>query len=239
MARVAACMLSLSCLAIPLRDASALGGGAAPVGSVHFVFDDNRMFAELSFVRPDRTLRKALAFVDLGTPEFVITETLLRELRPEGHRPLPFRVGGLDIQVDSSAVVTSPGLGRTGPDGKAIVPVEAVLPGGVMKNYQVVFDYAKSTLTMAPPGTLRPGGIVPCRVNETTGLPSVTAVIAGQTYAVAIDSGSAYSWVRDDIARRWSSVHADWVRGKGAVGEANMQTRTGGAEAGALILRVP
>ena len=45
--------------------------------------------------------------------------------------------------------------------------------------------------------------------------------------------------MRDDIAQQWVKAHPDWKRGTGAVGEANMQTRAGGAEARATILRVP
>jgi hypothetical protein len=80
---------------------------------------------------------------------------------------------------------------------------------------------------------------VPCRVNEKTGLISVEAVIAGHSYAVAIDSGSAYTWFREDVAQQWLKAHPEWKRGKGAVGEANMQTRSDGAEANATILRIP
>ena len=59
------------------------------------------------------------------------------------------RVGDLEIKVDSSAVETDTGLGLTGRDGKRTLPVEAVLSGSVLTNYQVVVDYAKRTLTVA------------------------------------------------------------------------------------------
>jgi hypothetical protein len=76
-------------------------------------------------------------------------------------------------------------------------------------------------------------------VNEKTGLISVAAVIAGRAYPLAVDPGSAYTWVRDGVAQQWSNKHPQWKRGTGAVGEANMQTREGGAEARGTILRVP
>jgi hypothetical protein len=62
-------------------------------GTVPFIFDDNRIFVELQFVRPDGTLRKALAFVDLGTPAPVLLEPLFKELQIDQKRPLVFRVG--------------------------------------------------------------------------------------------------------------------------------------------------
>jgi hypothetical protein len=137
---------------------------------VPFIFDDNRIFAEVVFVRPDGTLRKALAFVDLGTPVPVIGEGLRQELGVDRNEPLRLRIGRLDIPLDASTVVTDSGSSFTRRHGKATAPVEAILPGSMMKNYQVIFDYAKRTLTLARPDTLAPeGAAVPCRVNQKTG----------------------------------------------------------------------
>jgi hypothetical protein len=209
-------------------------------GIVPFIFDDNRVFAELDFVRPNGALRKALAFVDLGTPALVFDKKLHEELQAGQGKPVILRVGNLEIKVDSSALETDAGLGLTGRDGKRTVPVEAVLSGSVLTNYQVVVDYAKRTLTIAQPNTLKStGDAVPCRVNEKTGMISITGDIDGRPYALAVDTGSAYSWVPEDVAVQWIKAHPDWERGKGAVGEANMQTRTDGAEAKATILRLP
>jgi hypothetical protein len=213
---------------------------APATGTVPFILDDNRMFAELAFVRPDGSLRKAFAFVDLGTPVPVLDEKLYKELQLDQNKPLVFRIGEIEVRVESRAVQTDTGSFLTGPNGKATIPVEAVLPGSVMKSYQVIFDYARQSLTMARPNTLKAKGIaVPCRVNDKTGLISIDAVIAGHSYPLAVDSGSAYSWFRDEIAQQWVKVHPDWKRGKGAIGEGNMQTRPDGAEAGATILRLP
>jgi len=222
------------------RGSVAFGSELASTGTAPFIFDDNRVFAELAFVRPDGTLRKAFAFVDLGTPVMVLDQKVREELEVDKKKILSFRVGDLEVQVDSSTVETDTELGFTGHDGKRTVPVEAVLSGSVLKNYQVVFDYGKRTLTVAKPNTLKGNGnAVPCRVNDKTGLISLTAVIAEHSYAFAIDSGSAYSWIRDDIAQKWLKARPDWSRGIGAVGEANMQTRTNHAEAMATILRIP
>lgn len=209
-------------------------------GTVPFIFDDNRVFAQLDFVRADGTLRKALAFVDLGTPALVLDKKLYGELQVGQGKPVILRVGHLEMKVDSSAVETDTDLGLTGPNGKRTVPVEAVLSGSVLTNYELVVDYAKRTLTVAQANTLKStGDAVPCRVNERTGMVSITADIDGRPYALAVDTGSAYSWVREDVAEQWTKAHPDWERGKGAVGEANMQSRTGGAQARATILRLP
>src|SRR5262245_52137321 len=209
-------------------------------GTVPFIFDDNRVFAELNFVRPNGTLRKALAFVDLGTPSLVLDKKLREELQGGPGKPVILRVGDLEIKIDPSAVEADTGLGFTGRDGKRTLPVEAVLSGSVLTNYQVVIDYAKRTLTVAQPSTLKNmGDAVPCRVSEKTGMISITGDIDGRAYALAIDTGSAYSWVREDVAEQWTKAHSEWERGTGAVGEANMQTGTDGAESRATILRLP
>ena len=211
-----------------------------PSGTVPFIFDDNRVFAQLDFVRADGTLRKVLAFVDLGTPALVLDKKLYEELQVGQGKPVILRVGHLEMKVDSSAVETDTDLGLTGPNGKRTVPVEAVLSGSVLTNYELVVDYAKRTLMVAQANTLKStGDAVPCRVNEKTGMVSITTEIDGRPYALAVDTGSAYSWVREDVAERWTKAHPDWERGKGAVGEANMQSRTGGAQARATILRLP
>jgi hypothetical protein len=209
-------------------------------GTTPFIFEDNRVFAELTFLRPDGSPRKAYAFVDLGTPALILNESLTKDLQFDETHPLIFQIGELKISVNSRDVEKDTGTFFTGPEGKKTVPVEAVLPGSIMKNYQVTFDYAAHTLTFLPPNTVKPEGIaMPCRVNEKTGLISIDAQIAGHTYQVAIDSGSAYTWLRADVTDQWLTTHPEWKRGKGAVGESNMQSRPDGAEAAATILRLP
>ena len=170
----------------------------------------------------------------------VIEQKLREELQSDPSKPLILRIGNLEVQLSSLEIETDTGLGFTGRDGKRTIPVEAVLAGSVLKDYQVVFDYPKRTLTIARPDTLKTSGdAVPCRVNQKTGLISVTAVVDQRPYAFAIDCGSAYSWIRSETAEQLVKDHPEWNRGNGAVGEANMQTRTDSAEAKATILRLP
>ena len=196
---------------------------AASPGTAPFIFDDNRIFVELRFVRPDGTEREALAFVDLGTPQLVISENLRRELQIEQTKPVAFRVGGVEVKVEASTIAMDSGLGMTGPNGKRTIPVEAVLGGNVMEKFAVIFDYGKRTLTFVAPDHLSTEGeAVPCRVNKKTGLVSVTAEIGGKNHNLAIDCGSAYTWIRNDVAEQWVKDHPEWKHGTGAVGEANM-----------------
>jgi hypothetical protein len=81
------------------RGAVARGEELTSTGTVPLIFDDNRVFAELAFVRPDGTLRKAFAFVDFGTPVMVVDEKLREELEIDKKKFLSFRAGDLEVRL--------------------------------------------------------------------------------------------------------------------------------------------
>lgn len=222
--------------ALPLT-LSAFGARRPTSGTTTFVLDGNRVYAELAFVRPDGTLHRALAFVDLGSPSTSLDEPLYKELGLDRRRPLTYLIGDLEVAVNAGEVTNSAERPRSiGSD----LMVEAVLPAGVMKRYQVVIDYAHRRLTLAQPGTVRPAGIpVPFRVNDKTGLVAVDAFIDGRSYPVTVDNGSAYTWFRQSIVRGWLRDHPGWQRGVGAVGPSNMRMAADGAEASGTMLRLP
>lgn len=206
-------------------------------GTAHFILDGNRMYAEVAFVRPNGTLRKALVFVDLGSPSPVLSEELLKDLDLGSKKVLALEVGNLLVTTDSGDVTSDPWLPFLIGDHRT---VEGLLPAGVLKKYQVVIDYAQRTLTLAEPGTLGPEGlVVPFQMNEKTGLISVDLTISGRTYRMTIDNGSAFTWLRKATAEEWLTAHPDWQRGTGAVGPSNMRMADDGIEARGILLRIP
>jgi hypothetical protein len=206
-------------------------------GTTSFVFDGNRMYAELVFVRPDGSVHRALAFVDLGSPSMMVTQSLFEELQLDRKRPLEFRVVDLAIRMDAGAVTREPDEPYSvGSDLKA----EGLLPAGVLKNYEVSIDYQRRTLTLALPRVHKPAGVpVPARANDTTGLVTVEASVAGRAYPVTIDNGSAYTWLRKGVVQDWLRAHPEWQRGVGAVGVSNMRMADDGSEAEGLLARIP
>jgi hypothetical protein len=210
---------------------------AQQAGTTSFVFDGNRMYAELVFVRPDGSVHRALAFVDLGSPSMMVTQSLFEELRLDQKRPLEFCVGDLTVRMDAGAVTPDPDEPYSvGSDLK----VEGLLPAGVLKNYQVSIDYQRRALTLAQPGARKPAGIpVPARVNDTTGLVTVEASVAGRVYPLTIDNGSAYTWFRKGVLQDWLRAHPEWQRGVGAVGVSNMRMADNRSEAEGLLARIP
>jgi hypothetical protein len=206
-------------------------------GTAPFVFDGNRMYAELAFIRPDGSRRRALAFVDMGSPSMIVTPSVFEDLQLDRGRPLSFRVGDLPIVVPAKEVTAEFGEPfSVGSEEK----VEALLPAGVLERYEVVLDYKTRKLTLALPGGIKPEGVgVPFRISLQTGLIAVDAQIAGKTYGLTIDNGSAYTWFRQDAARPWIEAHPGWERGVGAVGAADMRMSGSAAETTGILLRLP
>lgn len=224
-------------LAMLVLGSPCLGAQSPPSGTTALILEGKRIYAELAFVRPDGTLHKTFAFVDLGSPSMIVSEALFKELQVGEKTPLTFRIGEMPVRVDSSMITKDAWLPfPIGGNRK----VEALLPAGVMQRFQVVIDYAKRSLTLAEPGALKPEGVpVPFRVNQETGLIAVDAAIDGQSYAVTIDCGSAYTWIRKTSAQRWLTAHPEWERGIGAVGASNMRMADDGIEATGTLLRIP
>jgi len=225
-------LLALFALCLPCVGSQTPLSGTAP-----FISDGNRVYAELAFVRPDGTLHKVLAFVDLGSPSTILSEALFKELQLDQHRPLTFKIGDMPVREESNTVTSDTWLPYSIGNNRI---VEALLPAGVLQKYQVVIDYAQRKLTLAQPGTLKPRGVpVPFRINEKTGIIAVEVSIDGRSYPITIDNGSAYTWLRRTTVQKWLDVHPEWLRGTGAVGTSNMRMADDGIESAGALVRIP
>jgi hypothetical protein len=211
--------------------------GSSSAGTTTFVFDGNRMYAELGFVRPDGSIHRALAFVDMGSPTMFLRESLYKDLQLDRNTSLVFRVGELPAEVPRTEVIRDRSEPRSiGSDLK----VEGMLPAGILQRYQVVIDYKMRTLALARPRSVTPEGVsVPFQINEKTGLIAVDASIDGKPYQITIDNGSAYTWIRQSAAKNWLASHRDWERGVGAVGASNMMMSGDGTETSGTLMRIP
>lgn len=227
----AAVIFALWLVCLPALAQSSVSSGTTP-----FILDGNRMYAELSFVRPNGSIHKALAFVDMGSAAFVVTDALFKELQLD-HRPLTVEVGKLPITISAADIDSE----RSEPYSMGSdLKVEAILTAAIMQNFEVVIDYQRSTLTFANPGAVKPEGIaVPFKINPKTGLIAVNASIDGNDYAITIDNGSAYTWLRPSAAKDWLSSHPTWERGVGAVGPSNMMMSGDRTEIDGILLRIP
>jgi hypothetical protein len=206
-------------------------------GTAPFLLDGNRVYADISFVRPDGSIHRALAFVDTGSGSMEIAAGLFKKLQLDPGRPLRFRVGKLVVEVPAGEVTSDPSEPVAMGSG---LKLEAMLSAGVLQRYVVVLDYRRRLITLALPGAIKPEGVpVPFRRNPRTGLIAVDAEINGASYPITIDNGSAYTWVRQETARVWLAARPGWERGVGAVGASNMVMAGWEAETRGTLLRIP
>jgi len=203
---------------------------SSPTVNRTFALDHNRLIVEVELLRPDGSLRKAKAWVDTGSHTLDVAETLALELGLEipafpqnGHtatsasRTPAISIGGLPL--DAAGIKLQVHRGNRVMPG---VPAELNLPARVLLNYFVVFDYPGQRLTVAPPGTVEPRGtLVPCRIHPDTGLFQITVPVEGEQVQMAVDNGSAGTWVSEALANVWTARHPGWSTSRGAAGSTN------------------
>jgi hypothetical protein len=228
----AAFLIFLAGLACPAQTSQA--PPAPRSATVPFFFEDNRVFVDLTFIKPDGSPRNARFWVDTGGGAFLMAEPLARDLgldlsgkpmEKEGVKflavtPPAARMGNLPLDLKDARVFVMMGK-------KNIMPgfnrAEGMLPGHVLQRYQVVIDYGTQKFTLALPGTLKMSGTrLNTPVQQYTGFPRLEATIAGKSYGFLLDCGAAYTMISQNVLDEWAKAHPEWPRATGAVGAPNM-----------------
>jgi hypothetical protein len=221
----------------------------ATSGTVPIDLRDNRIFVQLTCVRPDGSLRQARFQVDSGGGSVILSESLSHDLtlksigspsKEEGETFQPVTSPEIRISempLDLSGISTVVGVGSKGefsPGSGA----EGFVPARLLRKYDVVFDYPARQFTMAHPGVLKPRGVpVPSPIAAKSGFPRIELTVDGEKYGFLLDTGAAYTMISQTLIDKWQTAHPDWPRCIGAVGAANM---IGGAsDAKAEMLRLP
>jgi hypothetical protein len=101
----------LAALALCMCAAPGTVAAAPASGTVPLLLDGERIYAQVSFVRPDGTRHETLAFVDLGGPSLDVSAELMSELQLD-RRPVTLEVG-MPVQVEPRAISGDPGLRRS------------------------------------------------------------------------------------------------------------------------------
>jgi hypothetical protein len=106
-----------------------------------------------------------------------------------------------------------------------------------MRHYDVLIDYPNREFTIGPPGSLHFNGTaVPAQINPDNGLIQVASEIDGAKNNLALDFGSSFTLLSDDLLSQLEKAHSDWPRMTGAVAGANMWGTE--EEAHANLLRI-
>lgn len=238
-----------------------LDGAQPRSATLPFILDAGRMLVEITLLKPGGGERKVLAFVNMGSGAFALSNALFRELAPGNGRPLRLKFGAMTIALDGRTIQPqamaaglrlniNPFAGapsaaeiarqKEEPNADFFAPhkVEAVISPGLLQHFQVVFDYGAQTMTLAAPGTLKPDGVtVPIRINLRTGFATLDATLDGKRTALVIDNGGSFSTLRD--VAPLIDAHPSWLRAQGGIGWANYLFAPGGADALSPVIKIP
>lgn len=196
---------------------------AATSGTVPIDLRDNRVFVQLTCVRPDGSLRQARFQVDSGGGSVILSESLSHDLalksiaspsQEDGETFQPvtspeIRIVEMPLNLsDVSTIVTVGSKGEFSPGSGA----EGFFPARLLRKYEVVFDYPARQFTVAQPGALKPRG-VPVRspIGANSGFPRIELTVDGEKYGFLLDTGAAYTMISQTLIDKWNAKHRPYV----------------------------
>jgi hypothetical protein len=217
------------CFFLAITSGSLFGGASgaeksAQAHAVPFAVDAGRILFEAAFQTPNGGARNAAVFFNMGMASAILSAPLYRELEINRGQPLKFSVADAELIVAADAVKDGFGGfdGLTFEQMFAPRQVDAMLPASALRDYVLVLDYGRHSLSIGHPGGKKPEGLaVPLELNLETGLAVVEVSVDGEAYPFVIDAGSGYSWMRGDVLSEWLATHPTWRRAEGALGPAN------------------
>ena len=202
--------------------------------TVPLIVEGNRPFVELTFNKADGSTRTARFLLDTGGGGFLMTESLAHDLgmqwgatmHEEGTefavpttQPLVF-VKDFPLDLNPKRVLVLVGKTNMLPPA-APGSAEGMIPGHVLAQYHVVFDYPAALFTIARTGVLKPkGSAMDMPVSKPQGFPRTELKVAGTTYGFLLDTGASFTMVSELVLSSWGSAHPGWPRDSGAVGDA-------------------
>jgi hypothetical protein len=214
--------------------------------TVPLIVEGNAPMIDLDFAGADGKTHTGRFLIDSGGGAFIVGERLAKEIglkasgpvsSEEGMRfapaPTPdVKVGGMPLELKDAHVAMLVGQDRIGARDAA----EGMLPGHVLKRYDVVFDYPGRKFTLAPPGSLQHRGVaIPAAVRSQNGFARIELTVGGHAFGFLLDTGATYTMISRTVLESWGA--AGWPRHTGASGSANMMG--GKMETEALMTRIP
>jgi predicted aspartyl protease len=211
-----------------------LSASAPDHAAVPLLVEGNRPYIDVTFHRPNGSVRTARFLIDSGGGGFLIAEPLAKDLglklgevsHEEGQdfavvtNPPAAFVGDFQLPLEParvSAVLHVDSILPKAAPGHA----EGMLPAHVLAKGVAVFDYPRATFTIAKAGALAPKGTaLPMPVSKKMGFARTEIQVDGKTYGFLIDTGASFTMVSEVLLKSWGSAHANWPRHQGAFGDA-------------------
>ena len=204
--------VSLAIVAAGWTPASAQTGQPQSV-TVPLHVEGDRVFVDLDVTGPNGRSRTARFWIDTGGGGVLLTETLALDLGIEWGEPWnqegmdfarPLQAPGAALDAFPLGIVDSRVFVIVGRDNllPEVAPghADGFLPGHVLAQYFVVFDYPRGQFTIAQPGTVDPSGEpLPMLVSEEMRFPHTEIEVAGETHGFLLDTGASFTMVSEAV----------------------------------------
>jgi hypothetical protein len=197
-----------------------------------FELDHNRILVDVELRLADGSAEHVRGWVDTGNPQLWATRRVAGLLDLDG-AGRPVKQGGADPLAVTSRAVFLGGVRVPLPEEPAasVAPSDRIAPGldaelnlpsTLLRNYDILVDYPRRRVTMAPSGALTfQGEGTAVFVNEANGLVQVPSSLDGVDCNLGLDLGASFSLLSGDVFRKLATAHPAWPRMTGAVGLAN------------------
>jgi len=197
------------------------------------MIDHNRVIIHVDVPLPDGSTTRVHAWVDTGDPELNMSRhlaTLLAlpvtcdEHECSSPPPKEIMVGGVPIPLGAAKVVKIPLKPVSAASVLAAgMTAEINLPASILRHYDVLIDFPGHKFSIGPPGTIHfQGANAKVQTSAETGLIQVPSQLENKKYNLALDLGSNFSFLSEDVFDKLAAAHGDWPHMTGAVGSANM-----------------
>jgi hypothetical protein len=212
--------------------------------TVPITLDHNRIVIDVYLPLPDGTSKRVRARVDTGSTEMTTSQRVGELFGPvtcddntcTTSLPPELTIGGMKISLREVHKAQSP----AGVPKDVMVPgmsPEISLPSTILRNYDVVFDYANRQFTIGEPGSVKFQGNASKAAVNPAGLIQIPSQVLGESLSLSLDTGSGISFIASDRFAKWHTTYAAWPYMKGAVGPANLFGTPD--EPGRELLRLP
>ena len=204
-----------------------------PAITVPATIDHNRVVIDVGIPLKDGSTERVHAWVDNGDPELWMSKRVAELMGLSvscdaqtcmGHTSpqlpaLEILIGAMKVSLPSSNTIKIP-LDSTVAAG---MNVELNIPSTVLRQHDVLIDFAEHRFTIGAPGSVHfRGEPAKVMINAENGLIQVPSKIDNKKYNLALDVGSSISFLSPELFDKLAAAHPDWPHMTGAVGSANM-----------------
>lgn len=204
--------------------------------------ENNRIYTRFGYPAAGGSIEPIVTNVDTGGGAVVLARSVVERLglatHSDGRTPPgmvlvdlhEIRADVLHLPVRTAATTVAP---TTVFHPGASAP--AFVPGSVLADHAVTFDYTKGELWLDGPPM--PGAMpLAVRVAAGSAFPRVELEIDGERMGFLLDTGASFTMLSQSVIDRLRSRHPDWTYVEGAYGPANM---IGKGDLSSHMLRIP